>query len=729
MQDGSMDKTCNPGKNTIFKKEIVIMLCFAVLVFLINIRYLGSLGIFTVLDDEFGYWGNAAYLAGLDWSDAVSKIPYYSYGYSLLLVPLFWIFDNPVHMYKAAIILNGIMLSLSFLLCYDIAKKLANTVNHYILIALSLLVSMFPAYITYSSIAWCECLLILTFWILTWCFTNLNDKSSKHKFILIGILSVYVYIVHQRALGILIASITVILLMRLCNKINWKQFICVVLPVIVLAITHFYLKDFIQSHIWLNSSNNLANDYTAQMGKINQLFTIEGLIQAFKILLGQFFYLGAASYLLCYFGLSELIKQIKLAISGFMVNNDTDLDNKFFLYVFLLIALLLSLAISVIFMINPTRIDQVVYGRYILMAIGPVILIGLIKLTDKESIPTRDMILTFISFGCLTVFVNFILKEFSLMNHNAIHDIGLLFMTTSFNVYPSALIAILMCRLIILSKNSKLIIATMLITAVLFFYSGDIVTRSIITLNQERMELIKMVDLITTAKHKLPIYFLWDDQNSPVYDKWDNRKVCDRLIADCYQFLFKEKKIKMVNSKELSAVQEDKLVLSGEIYNLFDLMEDYTFCTSAGDSYLLASKSSGFAHYFNNSARINISLDQFDVTNAICNQNYIKNDENAGLFMEGPFKKINKGKYSFMLDTELISYRDDDLGYAEVYSLTDKKILNYTRVNLKQIENNVLFWEVPFELKIDSDYIGIRVYANEGTQLKINNVYIQREQQ
>lgn len=88
-------------------KKRGILSCLALLVFIINIRHLGSIEFFTVLDDEFGYWGNAAYLAGLDWSGVISEIPYYSYGYSLLLVPLFFIFDNPIHMYKAAIILNG----------------------------------------------------------------------------------------------------------------------------------------------------------------------------------------------------------------------------------------------------------------------------------------------------------------------------------------------------------------------------------------------------------------------------------------------------------------------------------------------------------------------------------------------------------------------------------------------------------------------------------------------
>ena len=39
------------------------------LVLLIHIIRIGDINIFSILDDGFGYWGNAAYLAGLDWSD------------------------------------------------------------------------------------------------------------------------------------------------------------------------------------------------------------------------------------------------------------------------------------------------------------------------------------------------------------------------------------------------------------------------------------------------------------------------------------------------------------------------------------------------------------------------------------------------------------------------------------------------------------------------------------
>ena len=42
------------------------------------------------LADEAGYLCNAAYLSGTDWSDVATTIPYYGYGYSIVLIPLFF---------------------------------------------------------------------------------------------------------------------------------------------------------------------------------------------------------------------------------------------------------------------------------------------------------------------------------------------------------------------------------------------------------------------------------------------------------------------------------------------------------------------------------------------------------------------------------------------------------------------------------------------------------------
>lgn len=84
-----------------------------------NIRLIGilSIAIFVIysfwLDkmpapyftDEVGYWGSAAYFAGIDWRTVTSKMAYFGYGYGIFLFPLFVLGDSKL-IYCGALFLN-----------------------------------------------------------------------------------------------------------------------------------------------------------------------------------------------------------------------------------------------------------------------------------------------------------------------------------------------------------------------------------------------------------------------------------------------------------------------------------------------------------------------------------------------------------------------------------------------------------------------------------------------
>lgn len=572
--------------NCINKKKENIILAFLMLsVFFINIRHLGQIGIFTVLDDEFGYWSVAAFLHGLDWSSIVSQISYYSYGYSILLAPLFWIFDNPYIMYKAALIMNGIMSSASFWLCYDTSRKIMNETHKYILLGISFLIAMYPTYVATSSIAWCESLLILVCWLLTWCFSSLNEKSSTGRFVLVGVLTVYIYMVHQRSIGILIASVSVILIMKAFNKINWKQFWLFTIPFIILILINSVIKDYIQSNLWLSASGNLVNDYSAQVGKVNQIFTSNGLLKILQVFAGQIFYLGAATYLLAYVGLYELINTGSVAVKKAMRNKDIRIlnsDNNFYLYTFLAIASLATIAISVIALINPTRVDHLVYGRYTEMIIGPIILIGILRVRENIISNKKFLFISFV-FILFSLIVDLILRNFSSQSYIWLNAIGLSLAQTPLSVFLPAFIAIMSFRLIIVSfSKEKRILQTIVVIAGLFFVTGEFASTYIIKLNQQRMEIVDVVSFLQTADDS-EIYFLWND----IGGSEDKQNVRVRRIADNYQFLLKEKKIILVGRETLKAIDGDKYLLTGTRNDLSGLTEDYELCMSAGGSQLL----------------------------------------------------------------------------------------------------------------------------------------------
>ena len=70
--------------------------------------------------------------------------------------------------------------------------------------------------------------------------------------------------------------------------------------VIIFFAIHKYIKKYIQTNNYLLSTSLNINDFTGQIGKIKSLFTFDGFISFINIFLSQFYYLGAASFLLCY---------------------------------------------------------------------------------------------------------------------------------------------------------------------------------------------------------------------------------------------------------------------------------------------------------------------------------------------------------------------------------------------------------------------------------------------
>jgi hypothetical protein len=65
----------------------------------------------TVLSDELGYLGNARYLAGTAHLPNMEGTQLYHFGYSLVLLPAFWLFSNPVSTYQAVIAVNAFLAS------------------------------------------------------------------------------------------------------------------------------------------------------------------------------------------------------------------------------------------------------------------------------------------------------------------------------------------------------------------------------------------------------------------------------------------------------------------------------------------------------------------------------------------------------------------------------------------------------------------------------------------
>ncbi len=106
------------------KYKIQLILFFSILIskMLINLLFKGP----TALNgaaDESGVISGAAFFGGNDWSNVTSHIMYYGWGYSLLMAPVFILFDNMSSIYQGLLFYNALLLALNAVVCYNILYK------------------------------------------------------------------------------------------------------------------------------------------------------------------------------------------------------------------------------------------------------------------------------------------------------------------------------------------------------------------------------------------------------------------------------------------------------------------------------------------------------------------------------------------------------------------------------------------------------------------------------
>ena len=112
------------------KEKNWILVIGAIIIFAVLLKNLELFNRIYIIGDEFGYWANASLWAGKEWDSVASFNPYYSFGYSVALAPLFLI-KNPELMYKVAILMNAVFMCFTFCLAYDCAKIMMSNLKNY----------------------------------------------------------------------------------------------------------------------------------------------------------------------------------------------------------------------------------------------------------------------------------------------------------------------------------------------------------------------------------------------------------------------------------------------------------------------------------------------------------------------------------------------------------------------------------------------------------------------
>lgn len=366
--------------------KFLLFLLGSIIIFIFRIWYIRESNVPAIRNDEYGYWSHAALFTGHDWSDVLSRhMNWYSYGYSLILTPLFWFSHNLHVMYKTAIVLNGIFGVITYYLCIQCAKILFPKTASWLLLTISFMVCMYSSYITQGPIAWSETFLYLLVWLLLYLFLRFEKHPTTGWALILSICMGACYITHNRTIGIVTAYVLTVMFLRLTDAVNWKLFAALLLPLTVILFINTDIKTYLcmMEGFGLKPKNGMG----AQKDHLLSLLTAEGWKNLLRALCGQMWSLMTSTFGLLFWGLVHFASKIFHAFRNKKPGKHTTF------YLFTLLSCIGTFLISSISLIDPASITNLesdtdltyfIYTRYDECIIGILLLCGFMELAARR---------------------------------------------------------------------------------------------------------------------------------------------------------------------------------------------------------------------------------------------------------------------------------------------------------------------------------------------------------
>ena len=412
----NIDNTKTENKRIIYIGMILSILLS--IIFIAGMKNAYGIGI---INDEFGYWGIAASFAGKDWSELLSITPYYAYGYSMIVTWLYHIFDDPTVIYRAALVMNVIMIVFSFWIAYKCGKKMFPHLSSECILLVCFAITVYSNNMIQAKIAWTETILYMLYWLSLYMFLLIIEKSKIKYIVIFSCINAFMYFVHQRTLGVIITSSLMIIVLLTAKKISVKQFILYCCIMVALLMVGEKIKAYIIEGLFTSKELAAMNNYSGQVSKVSDIFhSIKGFSLLIQSILGKLFYFGLSTFLVGFVALFLLVKQSLFGGIEFLKSKLKIIDDRTMIALYLLLSFTATFMIAAISMYQPYgRLDLLLYGRYMEFAIGPLLLIGVIAVIQKK-VNIRFYIISIISLILVAIMVNSIYLSLETNVYNGI---------------------------------------------------------------------------------------------------------------------------------------------------------------------------------------------------------------------------------------------------------------------------------------------------------------------
>lgn len=384
-------------------REILWIVLLASILFIYYLTNLQNINAIWELPDEAGYLYNAAYFTGKNWNSyTLVGNAYYGYGYSLILIPFFLLCKTGINLIKSAILLNYILVIISYFLQIYIYSKIFRKCSLYLLGASAFVTSFFSYVFVSANKVLCETFLSLQIWVISIIFYKLFTTNRKKYYILLSFASVYIYMTHARALAVL-ASVCIILLVYACVKRQKKSLLLFfVFFIIFLGVGTFIKNDIIKSLY----SNNVVD--TETMGnvidknfilqRLSWLLNISNLGAYFVSACCRLYYIIIASVLTIIWSFKYIWTETLKKVFNIVDWKTEDWIRLYFILIFIVMFILCCLSGAGI----RSDFTYSFYGRYIEYVLTPLIGIGVLSYLNIYCKNNNYIMLILIILGLIT---------------------------------------------------------------------------------------------------------------------------------------------------------------------------------------------------------------------------------------------------------------------------------------------------------------------------------------
>lgn len=533
------------GKNRYFQKIVVLSL--GIVLMWIYGSQITLINTVWELGDEAGYLCNAAYFSNSDWSDVASCLPYYGYGYSVVLTPLFYICKSGISLIHGAILINTICVLLSYFIQISVMKVICNKCNQIMLAVFAFIVSLQPYLASNVLKVLCEVFLTMWVWIIAYALIQAFKYRSIFNFILLGVATGYIFFIHTRAI-VVVGTVGLILLAYfVMKKISFKEILLFGVTLLIIFIILYAVK----RNIIIESMKILEGDARNDVNMINANYVFRRLIWLFSdfhlyiiSFCGKMLYLISTTGGMILFGISGWMKGVK---ESYICKE----DDKLIVYLYLGCTFILMLIICTLNGAGTTdNFTYIFYSRYYEFTVSSILFLGLYEAvynTKKNKTYIAYVIITLIS-GIITLTAQNALLESDKIHIDTARIPGFTYIISQNKTFSqfiayATLYSVLVIVIIVATKKKKMFSAfiPILITIIMISNSRECI-ECVLNASRAAYGDVEVATFILENEREDKIIFADSDF------KWS-------YYYSRMQVLIKEKKLEVIQEEETELIE------------------------------------------------------------------------------------------------------------------------------------------------------------------------------